>query len=148
MLATFRQDRFVSEYLVDLNATRAAIRAGYSEHTADVQASRLLRNVQVKTAILAKQQETEQRLQLQRDDIIKGLVLVANKAKELGDPSASIAAWREIGRLMGYYSQQLTNDISSEGLRVEDMSEKELLALAGQCGINLDNIDSEDWIIS
>jgi phage terminase small subunit len=42
---------FVCEYLKDGNGTQAAIRAGYSEHTADEQASRLLANVKVRSAI-------------------------------------------------------------------------------------------------
>ncbi len=46
-----RKWRFVHEYCVDLNATQAAIRAGYSEATAAEQASRLLKNVNVQEAI-------------------------------------------------------------------------------------------------
>jgi hypothetical protein len=42
-----KQRRFVDEYLVDLNATQAAIRAGYSPRTAQEQSSRLLSNVMV-----------------------------------------------------------------------------------------------------
>ena len=42
---------FVAEYAVDYNATQAAIRAGYSEHTAYSQGSRLLKDVEVRTAI-------------------------------------------------------------------------------------------------
>lgn len=41
---TEKQQRFVDEYLIDLNATQAAIRAGYSAKTADVQGSRMLGN--------------------------------------------------------------------------------------------------------
>jgi len=44
---TLKQPRFVAEYLKDLNATQAAIRAGYSRKTAEVQGSRLLRNALV-----------------------------------------------------------------------------------------------------
>ena len=50
---TNRQKRFVEEYLIDLNARQAAIRAGYSPKTAQEQASRLLANVKVQTAISA-----------------------------------------------------------------------------------------------
>ena len=50
-------DRFVDEYLVDLNGTQAAIRAGYSEKTAAQQASRLLRNVKVQQAITTSQKQ-------------------------------------------------------------------------------------------
>ena len=45
---TNRQKRFVEEYLIDLNARQAAIRAGYSPKTAQEQASRLLANVRFK----------------------------------------------------------------------------------------------------
>lgn len=48
---TPKQEKFCVEYLVDLNGTQAAIRAGYSEKTAEATASRLLRNVNVKKRI-------------------------------------------------------------------------------------------------
>jgi phage terminase small subunit len=48
---TDRQMQFVREYLVDFNATQAAVRAGYSEATADQQGSRLLKNVKVAAAL-------------------------------------------------------------------------------------------------
>lgn len=48
---TPKQARFVDEYLIDLNATQAAIRAGYSAHTANEQGSRLLANVSIQAAL-------------------------------------------------------------------------------------------------
>lgn len=48
---TPKQQRFVEEYMIDLNATRAAIRAGYSARTAQEQGSRLLSNVMVAKAV-------------------------------------------------------------------------------------------------
>ncbi len=50
-LRTDKQAAFVREYVKDWNATEAAIRAGYSEHKAQEQGSRLLSNVMVKAAI-------------------------------------------------------------------------------------------------
>ena len=50
-LANDRQRAFVWEYLIDYNATQAAIRAGYSKDTAKVQGSRLLTNVAVSRAL-------------------------------------------------------------------------------------------------
>jgi hypothetical protein len=52
---TPKQARFVEEFMIDLNATQAAIRAGYSELTADVHGPRLLGNVGVAAAIAAMQ---------------------------------------------------------------------------------------------
>lgn len=51
MALTDKQKRFCEEYLIDLNATQAAIRAGYSPKTAEQTASRLLRNVKVQEYI-------------------------------------------------------------------------------------------------
>jgi phage terminase small subunit len=54
---TPRQKRFVNEFIIDLNATQAAIRAGYSEKAASQQGNRLLSYVQVKCAIDAAQED-------------------------------------------------------------------------------------------
>ena len=54
---TPKQSRFVDEYLIDLNATQAAIRAGYSVKTADTQASRMLRIVKVQDALKSKMEK-------------------------------------------------------------------------------------------
>lgn len=48
---TEKQKRFCTEYLIDLNATQAAIRAGYSEKTAGTIGQRLLKNVDIKKYI-------------------------------------------------------------------------------------------------
>ncbi|TNE38296.1 MAG: terminase small subunit [Sphingomonadales bacterium] len=52
---TPKQQRFVEEYLIDLNGTQAAIRAGYSAKTANEQASRLLAKVNVQKAVAEAQ---------------------------------------------------------------------------------------------
>ena len=48
---TPRQEKFCIEYLIDLNATQAAIRAGYSKKTAYSMGQRLLKNVEIKSRI-------------------------------------------------------------------------------------------------
>lgn len=54
---TEKQRKFADEYLIDCNATRAAISAGYSEKTAYSQGQRLLKNVEVKTYVEEKMNE-------------------------------------------------------------------------------------------
>jgi phage terminase small subunit len=51
-----KQQRFVAEYLIDLNATQAAIRAGYSKKTAEQQGNRLLGKAQIQAAVSAGKQ--------------------------------------------------------------------------------------------
>lgn len=74
---TGRQARFCDEYLLDLNATQAAIRAGYSPRTADTQGPRLLQNVGVRARIDAAMAEQSRRTGVTADRVIRELARVA-----------------------------------------------------------------------
>jgi phage terminase small subunit len=63
-----KQTRFVAEYLIDLNATQAAIRAGYSARVANREGSRLLSNADISAAIAEAQRAQNQRLLLTADE--------------------------------------------------------------------------------
>jgi phage terminase small subunit len=68
---TPKQARFVEEYLVDLNATQAAIRAGYSAKTANEQGSRLLANASVAAAVYDGQKARSQRTEITADRVLQ-----------------------------------------------------------------------------
>ncbi|MES2289304.1 MAG: terminase small subunit [Pseudomonadota bacterium] len=70
---TPKQQRFVDEYLLDLNGTQAAIRAGYSAKTAEQQAARLCRNVKVQAAITAGQLSRSERTKIDADWVLRRL---------------------------------------------------------------------------
>ncbi len=74
---TPKQQRFVEEYLVDLNATQAATRAGYSAKTANEQGARLLANVSVAAVITEKQKMREKRTEITQDRVITELARIA-----------------------------------------------------------------------
>lgn len=84
MALTPKQKRFVAEYLVDLNATAAARRAGYSAKTADRIGPELLGKTCVSQAIQEAMQERQQRTEVTQDYVIK-------KLKEITDKDASDA---------------------------------------------------------
>lgn len=71
---TPKQERFVSEYLVDLNATQAAIRAGYSERTANEQGARLLAKASVAAAIAEAQAARSERTKIDADYVLRQAV--------------------------------------------------------------------------
>jgi phage terminase small subunit len=71
---TPRQERFAGEYLVDLNATRAAVRAGYARRGAEVTGSRLLRYPNVAAAIAAAKRERAQSTRIDSDWVLKQAV--------------------------------------------------------------------------
>jgi phage terminase small subunit len=70
MSLTARQERFVAEYLIDLNATQATIRAGYSEKGAKVQGARLLVNAGVAKAVAAAKAERSERTEITQDYVL------------------------------------------------------------------------------
>ena len=70
---TAKQERFVEEYLVDLNATQAAIRAGYSKKTARDIGYENLTKPDIRAAIVEKRKEISRRVDLTIDDVIWGL---------------------------------------------------------------------------
>ena len=65
-----KQERFVQEYIIDYNATQAAIRAGYSEKTAGSQAHDLLKKPEIQAAVLAAQAEQRKRLAISQDWVL------------------------------------------------------------------------------
>lgn len=77
MSLTPKQQRFVDEYLVDLNATQAAIRAGYSEKGAEVRGSELLRVRKVAEAIAEGKQKRADRLEITQDRVLQELARIA-----------------------------------------------------------------------
>lgn len=72
-----RQQRFVAEYLVDLNQTQAAIRAGYAPKTARNQAARLMANVNIQDAIQKARQKREIRTEIRQDQVLQELARIA-----------------------------------------------------------------------
>ena len=79
-----KQLRFVSEYLIDLNATQSAIRAGYSPHTANEQGARLLAHASVRKAIDVGMADRLVRTEIDQDRIVRELLnVVLADANEL-----------------------------------------------------------------
>lgn len=74
---TPKQQRFADEYLVDLNGKQAAIRAGYSEKTAEAQASRLLSNAKVQHYIQKRKQDRVERTEITQDMVLYELASIA-----------------------------------------------------------------------
>jgi phage terminase small subunit len=73
MALTPKQERFIAEYLIDLNATQAAIRAGYSPKTAGQQGDRLLKNVQIASAITKGKSAQVERAELSAAMVLEEL---------------------------------------------------------------------------
>lgn len=79
---TDKQAAFVREYLIDLNATQAAIRAGYSPKTAKEQGAQNLTKLNIQEAISKAMQKREKRTEITQDYVLNGLKTVAERCLE------------------------------------------------------------------
>jgi phage terminase small subunit len=112
---TPKQERFVQEYLIDLNATQAAIRAGYSIKTAEEQGYQLLRKTSVAEAIAAAQQKRAVRTEITQDRVLQELARIAffdlrslyredgslKAMHELDDSAAAVLAGVDVVEMAG-----------------------------------------------
>lgn len=125
---TPKQQRFVEEYLVDLNATQAAIRAGYSAKTAEQQAFQLLQKTSVSAAIQAHRAQVSQRVGRTIDDIMADIGRVRDSAMQLvSDPETG-------ADVMVSYKDAL-KALELEGKRLGAFTEK--MELNGPGGVPL-----------
>lgn len=97
---------FVKEYLVDLNATQAAIRAGYSAKNADKIGPELLGKTRVAAAIQTAKAERMERVEIKADDVLKGIVRCTNKAEDAEDYKTALKGFELQGKHLGLFVER------------------------------------------
>jgi phage terminase small subunit len=95
---TAKQERFVAEYLVDGNASRASVAAGYSERTAARIGSELLTKLAIKAAIAKALKQQEKRTLITADSNLRAIERLAQKAEGAGEWGPAIRARELIGK--------------------------------------------------
>lgn len=106
---TPKQELFVREYLVDLNATQAAIRAGYSPKTAHVIGNENLNKPEIQTAISVAKEQRAKRVDITADRVLQELAKIA-----FADVSDLVEQDEETGRTRLRALKQLPGGVISE----------------------------------
>lgn len=114
MALTDKQQRFVAEYLVDLNATQAAIRAGYAVKTANREGSRLLSNVDIAAAVAAKAANTSEKLDLSAERVLRGLFEEATRTGEGSSHGARVSAWGLLGKYHSLFTDKIEANVTAD----------------------------------
>ena len=125
---TDKQQAFVNEYLIDLNATQAAIRAGYSKKTARSQGQRLLTYADIAAATEVATKERAERTQVSQDEVIDGLKREASYFGEGSSHSARVSAFTQLGRHLGMFTDKTDVNLNVWG-RLSSMTDRELREL-------------------
>ena len=113
---TPKQQRFVEEYLIDLNATQAAIRSGYSEKTAKVIAAQNLSKLNVQEAIEEAQNKRQEQTQIDAAYVLKRLVEIDQMdVLDIMDDQMKIRPVNEWPKVWRQYVVNLENLELSDG---------------------------------
>ena len=116
------------------NASQAAREAGYAQGCASVTGSRLLVNASVLERISELEALTALDMGMSRQRLLMELQDAATLAKEKRDPTAMIAAWREIAKICGFYQPErvpIAADWAELGelVQMKRMADGELMAI-------------------
>lgn len=145
---TDKQERFCEEYLVDLNATQAAIRAGYSNKFANSNVQKLLQNTAIRARIDAALAKQSKRTGVTADRIVRELAKVAfaNSQDVVNYDDATIKADAERDDTAAVASVRVKTIPTKDGDGVEREVKmhdklKALELLGRRCGMFTDNVN-------
>lgn len=118
---TAKQAAFIREYLIDLNATQAAIRAGYSAKTAQEQSSRLLSNAIIRENVQKAMDERSETVGLTAADVLRDINAVKADAmrktydKDGNEVMANHTAALKALELQGKHLKMFTDKVETTG---------------------------------
>jgi len=111
---TAKQQAFVREYLVDLNATQAAIRAGYSKRTAYRTGADNLKKPQIAAAVDKAKEKRAERTELTQEFVIEGLRGIATDDEQPAAPR--VRAFELLGKHRGMFVDRLDHTTAGQAL--------------------------------
>lgn len=117
-----QQRRFVEEYLVDLNLTEAAKRAGYSAKTASKVGFQLKENQAVRIAIDALRAQRAKNSDVTKDFVLKGIERTIRNAEEAGNHAATLRGYELLARHLGMFVEK--TEISGPDGKAIEMKQK------------------------
>ena len=79
---TLKQELFCKEYIIDFNGTQAAIRAGYSENTANEQASQLLAKLSIQNYLKKIMKKRADKLEINQEYVLKNIIEVQQRCMQ------------------------------------------------------------------
>jgi len=112
MALTAKQERFIAEYLIDMNASAAARRAGYSERTAGKIGSENLQKPDIQEEIARRRARVAQQLEITHQTVIAGLHREATLNGEDSSHSARVAAWMGLGKALGMFAERIQGNVT------------------------------------
>lgn len=121
-----KQQRFVDEYLIDLNATQAAIRAGYSEKTARQIGEQNLSKLDIAKAVQERMAERKARVEITQDKVLQDIELIKQDAmrkkltnagdEEMANHNAALKACELQGKHLAMWTEKIDATVTNKEL--------------------------------
>jgi phage terminase small subunit len=102
-----KREAFCLEYIKDRNGTQAAIRAGYSQKTANEQAAELLAIPSVRARVEELSQALAKRALITAEEVLEGLKQEARATGEGTSHAARVSAWKALGEYLSLFTQKV-----------------------------------------
>ena len=123
MKLTAKQQAFCEEYIVDLNATQAAVRAGYTEKSARITASKMLSNANIATYVSELKKARSKKTEIDAAWVLAKSVILHNRCMVDGDDFSPSGA----GKALDLIGKHIDVQAYSEKSVVVEMSHEEWL---------------------
>ena len=153
---TAKQEQFCQEYMIDLNASQAAIRAGYSEKTAGVMGHENLNKPQIADRIAELKKSRAEKVSISQEDVLNNLIkamnismgkedthVVANLDGTIGsvalkktDVQAFLKANEMLAKHLGFFelnNEQLSSNVTQNLVISDELAEKLNKDLEDEC---------------
>ena len=134
---TSKQALFCKEYLIDLNATQAAIRAGYSKNTACAIGTENLRKPNIALFIQEAMAERSESTGITADYVLNGIKELTDTLRQGEDPKAAYKGFELLGKHLALFSDKIDHtssdgSMATDGLTKEDRQARIQALLAKQ----------------
>ena len=133
-----RQQYFVEHYVLTGNATKSAIAAGYSQRSASSIGERLLRKDEVAAAVAASQSDLLERVMVDQDMVIAGLLKEATREGDGASHSARVNAWMQLGKHLQMFTDKHDRALVEIQLAAGESARVKLAAVLGVSSTRLD----------
>jgi len=122
---TAKQELFCKEYLLDLNATQAAIRAGYSEKTACAIGTENLRKPNIALFIQEAMAERSESTGITADYVLNGIKELTDSLAVSEDPKSAYKGYELLGKHLALFSDKVDHTSSDGSMATDGLSKED-----------------------
>jgi phage terminase small subunit len=141
---TAKQSQFVREYIIDFNATQAAIRTGYSQKTAGSIGSENLQKPEIKQAVRLALNNLADLVLIEASVIVKALMQEAFSTGEDSTSSSRVSALDKLAKIAGLYDSQLVTESLEKTIAIISReNSKARISLLPKDNINFEEIEND-----